>query len=79
MRTLIIMGPQGSGKSTHADLMMQFFRKRVLIDGWNGADPLPDGALALTNAENIFCDSAQVMTIDLAKGLMSQAGLIPSI
>ena len=78
MRTLIIMGPSGSGKSTHAELMMEFFKKVVLIDEWNGTDPLPDGALALTNAENIFCGSAQVMTIVLAKRLMFQAGLIPA-
>lgn len=51
--TVIIHGPQGCGKTTHAKPLAQHFGCARVVDDWNGADPLPAGVLALTNARRI--------------------------
>lgn len=49
-RSVIVYGPQGSGKSRHAEKLRQHFGMDRIIDDWNGSDPFPrDGALLLTN------------------------------
>jgi hypothetical protein len=46
---IIIHGPQGCGKTRHADLLAQHFHCIEIVDDWIGQTQLPDGALALTN------------------------------
>ncbi|MFC6351270.1 hypothetical protein H7691_06545 [Stenotrophomonas sp. CW117] len=49
-RSVIVYGPQGSGKSLHAEKLRQHFGMERIIENWNGSDPFPrDGALVLTN------------------------------
>lgn len=52
MATIIIIGPQSCGKTKHAAALMQHFGSNILIDDWDGATPLVDGTLALTNCHN---------------------------
>lgn len=49
MTTTIIHGPQACGKTSAAGTFARRFGCSHLADDWNGRDPLPDGALALTN------------------------------
>lgn len=51
MKTVIVYGPQGCGKSQHADLLLAMFGCSLLVDGWDGESSLQDGSLALTNVE----------------------------
>lgn len=48
--TVILCAPQGTGKTTAARTIAAALGCTQIIEEWNGSDPLPDGALALTNA-----------------------------
>lgn len=74
MQTLIITGPQGSGKTTLAAQLLDFFGKTHVVDDWEGHEPLPLGALALTNCETFSAGDAQVLTLEEARQLMAAAG-----
>ncbi len=45
----IIYSKQGSGKSTQTEKLAKRFGATVILDEWAPGDPLPEGALALTN------------------------------
>lgn len=47
---LVIYGPQASGKTRHARVLLRHFQKSVLVDDWNGETALAPWTLALTNA-----------------------------
>ena len=46
---LVIYGPPGCGKSTHAAALAAFFGKSRLVDDWVPGGPLADDTIALTN------------------------------
>lgn len=48
--TVILSAPQGTGKTTQALRIASALGCTQIVEEWNGSDPLPDGALALTNA-----------------------------
>ena len=48
-QTVILYGPQGIGKTTIAPALAAALHCPSIQDDWNGAAPLPDGALAITN------------------------------
>lgn len=49
MRTIIIYGEQGKGKTRNADLLKRYFGCAAVVDDWVSGDPLAKGDLALTN------------------------------
>lgn len=48
--TVIVVAPQGAGKTRIADALVEKFGYANIVDEWDGATPLPPGTLALTNA-----------------------------
>jgi hypothetical protein len=49
--TVIVVAPQGAGKSLHAAALASRFGCTSIVDEWDGLSELPTGALALTNVE----------------------------
>ncbi len=49
LQTIVIYGPQGCGKTQHAQALATHFSCLFIADEWDGVQPLPDGVLALTN------------------------------
>ena len=47
-QTTIIYGPQGCGKSLHAQAFARHFGADAVVDDWDGASDLEPGSLALT-------------------------------
>lgn len=50
---VIVYGPQGCGKTCHKEALARHFGANLIIDEWNGSDPLPENSMALTNIEGI--------------------------
>jgi len=48
-RTIIIVAPQGSGKTQHAQKLKEKLGCTRIVDEWDGQTPLRPGDLALTN------------------------------
>lgn len=50
--SVIIYGPQACGKTTNVEALAKYFNVDLVnvIDPWSPTDPLPENALALTNA-----------------------------
>lgn len=49
--TMIVIGPQGCGKTKNANRIAKAFKLEKVIDGWQPGDPIPPkDALVLTNA-----------------------------
>jgi hypothetical protein len=46
---VIVIGPQGSGKTQMGAALMRAFHATRLVDPWEGVKPLQPGDLALTN------------------------------
>lgn len=49
MKTVVVYGPQGCGKTTHAYELMKKHGCTILLDDWDGHAPLQPGTLALTH------------------------------
>lgn len=47
--TVIVVAPQGAGKSLYAHELSLRFGCTTIVDDWDGVQELPAGALALTN------------------------------
>lgn len=49
-KSIIIHGPQGCGKTTHAEALRQHYGMTKVLDDWDGHDRLPmRDTLVLTN------------------------------
>ncbi|MGL4197611.1 MAG: hypothetical protein ACRCSX_07605 [Allorhizobium sp.] len=48
-----VFAPQGAGKSTHAAELAERFGCTTVVDDWDGASAVPDGALVLALPEQI--------------------------
>jgi len=48
---VVITGPQGSGKTRHAEALRAHFGLAHILDdeSWHAGDPVPDDTLVLTN------------------------------
>jgi hypothetical protein len=54
MRSVIVYGPQGCGKSTHAEAMKLHFCLKQVLDGWSFSEPIPEtDTLILTNETGV--------------------------
>ena len=47
--TVVVVIPQGAGKTRHATALAERFGCTSIVDEWDGRSDLPPGALALTN------------------------------
>lgn len=63
MKTVIVYGPQGCGKSSAAKGLLAYSGCTGLVDDWDGCSPLPEGALALTNKQPPYKVDADVFAI----------------
>lgn len=57
MSTIIIHGPQGCGKTRHAQAMAALFRCSQIVEDWDGRTPVPAGALVLTQLQRFTPDT----------------------
>jgi len=51
MKSVVIYGPEGCGKSLLSQDMKKHFGCTAVVDGWDGEADLPDGVLAITNVK----------------------------
>lgn len=74
-RPTIIHGPQGCGKSRNSPALLALFGAETVIDEWDGQDPIPDGALALTNVPPPYpgAGSARIVRHGEAMALLGEA------
>lgn len=49
-KTVIVIGPQGCGKTLHAEALRQHFGCGYVFDNWRPAQGVIDGALMLTSS-----------------------------
>lgn len=71
--TVVIHGPQGSGKTRSAQALAAHFNCSRIVDDWNGLGRVERGVLALTSAPEFVVPAwAQVMSFDEA---MEKSGL----
>lgn len=71
---VVIHGPQGCGKTRNAQALAAHFGCSRIIDDWDGASPLPEGALALTSATDInLPQRAMVLAFGVAMNDLSKA------
>jgi Holliday junction resolvasome RuvABC ATP-dependent DNA helicase subunit len=70
---VVIYGPQGCGKTTHAAALARHYGKDRIVDDWVPGRPAPADTLALTNACHIgaihFLDAATAAGIRLMPAL----------
>lgn len=48
-KLIIIVAPQGAGKTTNAAVLREALGCARMVDNWDGRAPLEEGDLALTN------------------------------
>jgi hypothetical protein len=77
MMTVIVVGPQGCGKSQLAQQMLTYFSCTQLVDPWEG-QTLPAGSLVLTNCMGTPPEDAVILSFDEAKELMGLADWTPA-
>jgi len=62
--TIVIHGPQGSGKAVLAAGLAKHFKPTCVVDDWQGG-ALPDGAMALTNHIPPDFPAGSIIVIDI--------------
>lgn len=72
---LVIIGPQGCGKTHHAKALAAHFGCETIVDDWDGETPIPDGALALTNRLELMGTGLPAAFFEWA---CEQAGINPA-
>ncbi len=60
---VILIAPQGAGKTRHAESLMQIFGCATLVEEWDGESELPPRALALTHALPKPLDARELATV----------------
>lgn len=70
LKTIIITGPQGSGKTLNSQKLAQHFGCNLIIEEWDGVSPCPKGSLVLTNSESFNCTLADEIH-DIASALLA--------
>jgi Holliday junction resolvasome RuvABC ATP-dependent DNA helicase subunit len=70
---IVIYGPQGCGKTTHAAALARHYGKTRIVDDWTPGGPVPDDTLVLTNVPHgraiSFLDAARAAGIRLPAAL----------
>lgn len=69
--TTIVHGPKACGKTRNAAALARHFRAARICDDWLPGDPLPKGALALTEYEVPPRPGVQVVAFDRAIAMAS--------
>ncbi|SIQ37814.1 hypothetical protein SAMN05878282_103429 [Aquipseudomonas alcaligenes] len=65
-KPVIIVAPQGAGKTLHAEKLRLGFCCSRIVDSWNGIDPLLAGDIALTHAPIQSRAGCRVYSLDEA-------------
>lgn len=73
---VVIHGPQGCGKTTHADALARHFGCTEIVYDWDGFRPLPAGALALTSAVSARLDLLEAARVVSYRHAAAEAGLL---
>jgi replication-associated recombination protein RarA len=72
-RGIVVYGPQGCGKTTHAAALARHYGKTRIVDDWTPSRPVPADTLALTNACHVeaihFLDATAAAGIRLRPAL----------
>jgi len=63
MNTVVVTGPQGCGKSVHAQQLAEQFGCVGVVDEWRPDVELSPGHLHLTNADDVLSVSADVRVV----------------
>jgi hypothetical protein len=70
MRTTILFGAQGAGKSSAGRAIAARLGCSAVVNDWNGRSPLPKGVLVLTNLAPGQCRlPPKVSTLDFHQAL----------
>lgn len=75
---VVVVAPQGAGKSRYAEQLAKRFGCSVIADGWEGDDLVPPGTLALTNTpqeERPIIGQLEASAID-QQAIKSLAGVV---
>lgn len=73
-KPVIIVAPQGAGKSRNANRLLAALGCKRLVDDWDGVTPLQSGDLALTNrALPCSLPGCRVLTLEAALELAPKA------
>lgn len=68
---VIVYGPQGCGKTTHAAAIASFYGKPNIVDDWTPGDPVPADTLILTSEPHQgaipFVDAVSFAGISVAR------------
>lgn len=63
-RPIIIVAPQGAGKTVNAQKLQAALGCTRIVDGWDGHSRLQPGDLALTNEQPPVSQRYQIMTLE---------------
>ena len=74
---VILIAPQGAGKTRHAESLMRIFGCTSVIEEWDGASELPPRALALAHALPKPLDARERATVLAALRYWQEARDVP--
>ena len=74
---VILIAPQGAGKTRHAESLMRIFGCTSVIEEWDGASELPPRALALAHALPKPLDARELATVLAALRYWQEARDVP--
>lgn len=72
MITVIVYGPQGSGKTTNAEALRKHFGCSRVVDDWHYGDLICKGDLILTN-DNAVLEPRALRRVDVVSVYMALA------
>jgi hypothetical protein len=77
MKTLIVIGPQGCGKTQLSQRILEFFGYTQLVDDLEEGEPYPKGALVLVSGVNNPPADARILAFWEVKEMMGMADWTP--
>jgi len=72
--TVLLVGPQGVGKTLHASQLAAALGLKNILDEWNGRDRIPANTLALSNSPANTLAAQRVIEVSTTADLMALIG-----